>query len=72
MLPVPGWLCTRISPQRWSVISRARARPRPVPLERDESLELVNWRVAILIAGLLALAGFLILYMNVLMRDGVK
>lgn len=38
------------------------------PIEMDESLEPVNWRVGILIAGLLALAGLLIFYMNLLMR----
>ena len=38
------------------------------PIEVDESLEPVNWRVAILIVGLLGLAGLLILYMNLLMR----
>jgi hypothetical protein len=38
------------------------------PVEMDESLEPVNWRVAVLIAGLLGLAGLLILYMNLLMR----
>jgi hypothetical protein len=38
------------------------------PLELDDSLEPVNWRVGVLIAGLLGLAGLLIFYMNFLMR----
>jgi hypothetical protein len=39
------------------------------PIELDDSLEPVNWRVGLLIAGLLALAGLLVFYMNVLMRQ---
>jgi hypothetical protein len=39
------------------------------PFEFDDSLEPVNWRVGVLIAGLLALAGLLVFYMNVLMQQ---
>ena len=39
------------------------------PVEFDDSLEPVNWRVGLLIAGLLALAGLLVFYMNVLMQQ---
>ena len=36
VLPESGLLRTSIWPPRWSVISRARASPRPVPSAREE------------------------------------